>query len=259
MGKLSLTGNSAPRSRLAILSTVSFTPSDISGLAAWWDASDTATITESSGAVSQWSDKSGNARHLTQSTGSKKPTTGTRTKNSLNVIDFDGSDDQFIASTFFYALGSLTAFVVFLVDADPTQTLSTLISEHANGANGNEYTLRYKASNLNVALTAGASPNYELDTATGDPTDGSYHTAIWNDTTLAVTYNLDSQTAGTQSYTRSGSFAPANFSVGGADLLAGNSPRAHNGTIAEIIIYDSSLSGTDTTRVKTYLTAKWAL
>ncbi len=258
MGRLASTGNSRTRKRLANLPVV-FTPPAISGLAAWWDASDAASITESSGAVSQWSDKSGNAHHLTQSSSGKKPTTGTRTKNSLNVIDFDGTDDQFVASTFLYALGSMSAFVVFVVDADPTQTLSTLISEHANGANGNELTFRYKSSNLNVALTESASPRYELDSATGDPTDGSYHIASWTDSTTAVSYQVDSQTAGTTSYTRAGSFSGASFSVGGADLLAGNSPRAHNGTIAEIIIYDSVISGGDITLVKNYLIAKWAI
>jgi len=39
----------------------------------WLDADDASTITETGGAVSQWDDKSGNARHATQATGSKQP------------------------------------------------------------------------------------------------------------------------------------------------------------------------------------------
>jgi hypothetical protein len=42
-------------------------------LHAWYDASDAATITESSGLVSQWNDKSGNAFHLTQPTSARRP------------------------------------------------------------------------------------------------------------------------------------------------------------------------------------------
>jgi hypothetical protein len=60
--------------------------------ALWLDAADTTTITASSGSVSQWNDKSGNSRNFTQGTAGAQPTTGTRTQNSLNVLDFDGND-----------------------------------------------------------------------------------------------------------------------------------------------------------------------
>jgi hypothetical protein len=62
------------------------------GAALWLDAADTATITESGGFVSQWNDKSNNGRNFTQSTGANQPTTGTRTQNGLNVLDFNGNN-----------------------------------------------------------------------------------------------------------------------------------------------------------------------
>jgi hypothetical protein len=65
-----------------------WTPASIS-TSAWYDAADESTITESSGSVSQWSDKSGNDAHATQTSGSFQPSTGTETINGLNVIDFD--------------------------------------------------------------------------------------------------------------------------------------------------------------------------
>lgn len=68
-------------------------PTDEASLKMWIDASDTGTITESSGSVSQITDKSGNGNHASQSTGSQQPITGTRTINSLNALDFDGTDD----------------------------------------------------------------------------------------------------------------------------------------------------------------------
>jgi len=61
--------------------------------ALWLDAADASTITESGGVVSQWDDKSGNDRHAVQATSANKPTTGTRSLNGLNVLDFDGLDD----------------------------------------------------------------------------------------------------------------------------------------------------------------------
>ena len=63
-----------------------------SNLGFWLDASDTASLTASSGAVAQWNDKSGNGLHVTQGTADKQPTTGSATQNSLNVLSFDGAD-----------------------------------------------------------------------------------------------------------------------------------------------------------------------
>jgi len=60
--------------------------------ALWLDASDESTITESGGAVSTWSDKSGNGYDLVQATSADQPATGTRTINGLNVLDFDGTN-----------------------------------------------------------------------------------------------------------------------------------------------------------------------
>src|SRR3546814_14130651 len=42
-------------------------PTSLSGLAAWYDASDSATVTGAD-PVTQWADKSGNARHLSHAT-----------------------------------------------------------------------------------------------------------------------------------------------------------------------------------------------
>ena len=69
---------------------VAANPAALSNLALWLDASDSSTINTSSNAVSQWSDKSGNSKHATQSTADNKPSTNTATQNGLNVIDFTG-------------------------------------------------------------------------------------------------------------------------------------------------------------------------
>jgi hypothetical protein len=62
------------------------------GLKLWLDASDSSSITQSSGAVSQLSDKSGNGNHVVQSTTDNKPQTGITDLNGLNTLSFDGSD-----------------------------------------------------------------------------------------------------------------------------------------------------------------------
>ena len=84
-----------------------FSPLSLSPLA-WFDASDTSTITESGGAVTQWADKSGNANNANAGT---SPVTGTRTVNGLNVIDFITNDYLEISAT----IGKPSSFTVAAV------------------------------------------------------------------------------------------------------------------------------------------------
>jgi len=67
-------------------------PTDLPSLKAWYDASDAATITHSSNAVSQWDDKSGNSYNVTQGISSEQPLYSA----SGNSISFDGVDDALI-------------------------------------------------------------------------------------------------------------------------------------------------------------------
>ena len=68
-----------------------FSPDQVADLAMWLDASDAATVTLDSGAVSQWDDKSGNARNATQTTANNRPTT--TAVNGLTALSFDGAND----------------------------------------------------------------------------------------------------------------------------------------------------------------------
>ena len=65
-----------------------WTPADTS-VEAWYDASNTDSITHISGAVSAWNDLSGKNRHMEQTIEGDKPNTGTNTLNGLNVINSD--------------------------------------------------------------------------------------------------------------------------------------------------------------------------
>jgi len=71
-----------------------WTPTNLTGKALWYDASDASTITIATG-VSQWNDKSGNSRNLVQATTSKQPTW-----NSVDTITTDGVNDLLVSSTF---------------------------------------------------------------------------------------------------------------------------------------------------------------
>ena len=76
-----------------------FTPTMISSLALWFDASDPGTITQSGGTVSEWRDKSSNAYSVIQGTASNRPTYTTNLLNGLPGI-------QISATTYLYQVGS---------------------------------------------------------------------------------------------------------------------------------------------------------
>ena len=75
-----------------VIGSTIFLPSS-NNLALWLDASDNTTVTHSSNAVSQWSDKSGQANHLLQSDSNKKPAYSNNGLNSLPTLSFDGTSD----------------------------------------------------------------------------------------------------------------------------------------------------------------------
>jgi hypothetical protein len=81
-------------------------------LLAWWDARDATTITETSGAVSQWDDNSSNEYHLVQGTGSAQPIySATSFFGSTPGITFDGSDDVMVVPD--VDIGTIDAFAAF--------------------------------------------------------------------------------------------------------------------------------------------------
>jgi hypothetical protein len=101
-----------------------WTPADIT-TAAWYDASDVATITEAGGAVSQWDDKSGNMLHVTQGTASLQPTTGADI-NGLNAIDFTGDRMETASNPFGATINDAFVIAVQEVDAVTNDTLFSL-------------------------------------------------------------------------------------------------------------------------------------
>lgn len=88
----SLSNLSLSINRLTPVLSSLWTPSELSNVVFWGDASDASTITSSGGTVSQWDDKSGNDNHAVQSNSANRPETGVATLNSLNTISIRDSN-----------------------------------------------------------------------------------------------------------------------------------------------------------------------
>jgi hypothetical protein len=219
----------------------SFSPLSISGLQFWVDASNAATITEAAGLVSQWDDLSGNGRHLTQATGANQFTTGAGTINGLNALQTDGNDWMDTAA--FSLSQPFTAFAVFTAEADSTAQTHWI----GDKTQTNRRFLSF--SNLNLI-----NPSFGT-TLTGATTmgTGEIHqvTLQVNDASSVLRLNGAVDASGALNTN-----TLANGMRVGANQAGGTLPTV--GTLfAELLLYDSVVSGTDLTNVENYLKNKW--
>jgi hypothetical protein len=214
-----------------------FSPLDLSPTM-WFDASDTSTITESGGAVSQWADKSGNGHDLTQGTGANQPTTGTRTINSRNVVDFDGVSDRMVSGSLSPTLTQPnTIFAVFVPDATSSQYLFDAIG----GANRNAllFDTGYRPfAGVLPARTGAVLTVPQITRTVFDGTSSSLHidgaSAFAGD---AGTNSFESMTLGSR-YDGTGSI---------------------DGAVAEVIVVDGALTAQQISDTETYLAHKWGI
>jgi hypothetical protein len=89
--------------------------------ALWLDAADASTLYDATsggslvaanGAVARWEDKSGNARHFTQSNSGARPLRKVSAQNGNDIVEFDGTADYLYRGTSPISLNSFTAFSV---------------------------------------------------------------------------------------------------------------------------------------------------
>lgn len=215
-------------------------PQQIAGLAAAWDFSDTSKITASSGAVSQVNGSYGTSVTLTQATGSRQPITGTVTINGRNVLDFNGGDDLLKAVLGASMTQPVTIFMVYRMD--DTSYFKFLL-DGGDGSNS-ETIYTYDGEGVMTAFAGG----YLKGAA-------ALNTALH---LITVTYNSP-----TSSIRRDG-VSDASGVTGTqsllTDLVVGNRANgdlAVDGPIAEVLIYDALVAGSDRDAVEAYLKAKW--
>jgi len=252
--------------RAAVLGAAgaSFSPLDVSGLQLWLDASDASTITESSGSVSQWDDKSGNGNHVTQGTAANQPTTGTQTINSLNALDFDGGD--WLLSSGNLGVSNSTNFSVFAVAILDSDDKYTTIFGTGN------FGLSQQAAAFQVATNPSISSTRQMATDIWNPAGMVADTSITLGTEYVFSYLVhpwSSARSGSEFFLNGANDGAATygtvnpFLVDGPAFIGAFGPTLTssrwNGQIAEVLVYDSALSTADREAVEAYLADKWGI
>lgn len=220
------------------------------GLVAWYDFTQTQYLTLSSTAITQALDRSGNGNHTAvQGTSTKRPTFTASQLNGLSCATFDGGDTLALPSAL-YSVGA-SANTIFIVANRTTEAGTAAYPLNMSIAGTQAYYLRFNTTAgevlfLNVAAGSGAAVK------TGN-TNTNYQILMGrrSGTTQAVAVNNGAETTNTSA---------TNVTADAAYIGSLNDTSSYlTGGIAEILIYNRSLSTAEITQVNNYLANKYGI
>jgi hypothetical protein len=205
----------------------------MNGLAGWWDAADTSTITPASGAMTQWRDKSGNVAHAGSFI---TMTTGTRVQNGNNVVDmaYGGS----CRTPNITVPVPLTVILVLQSDQPAltnSQPLANASSPSVFQYNGKWALFQTGGSVLSSTVTPDAGWHVITSLFNGSGTPS----VMWYDGTQVL------------------SAAAAYAGWSNTALQLGNPTFQFDGGFGEVLLYNRALTTPERQQVESYLTAKW--
>jgi len=241
-----------------------WTPALLSDLSLWLDAADTSTITLNGSNVSQWSDKSGNAKHAVQTTASLQPEYLATGFNGKPTLKFDATDDVFFitgtsadASNDFF----IGAAFNFVTTAGAWLMIAGFRSAVATPGGGHPILQRMEGfSRIGYHHTdiAAIGVDVAVTTFTGNKiaTLGRTGGTAGNGGTATVTVTGASgnyRSTGTQTWE---STATTNFQIAGRQqALTAFSEK----NISEIILCNRNLTTLERQQYEGYLAWKWGL
>ncbi len=224
-------------------------------LAMWLDSTETATMTVSGGKLSNWTDKSGNSRTVTQGTGGNQPTySATGIGTGYPGIVFNGTTTYLSRASFAYSLGS--AQVLAVVKGTAAGTNTYLVSEGDTTANGYYGILGASTTNA-VTAKIRKDSGFALNNPTSSSAmlDGTAKVVMSSDAGTSWTPYSNGTAGTTTAYTR-GTTTLSNFAIGG--LYSGGAMASYmNVTLGELFITNGVLSTTNRQKLESYSAHKW--
>lgn len=263
--------------RAAVATWSPFSPSNVSGLAVWLDASSSDSIYDATtggslvsadGAVARWEDKSGNNRHFTQTTSGYRPLRKTAVQSGKDVIRFDGTDDYLVGGDYLDLSGtnSLTAFVVLKQSVGGAG--ENVVSKYDADSQLREQGWLFQFTSANklqaVLIYSDSSTVTNATTSSATVSASSFCVLGWKTTAGSASTSTrlyrNGSVISTTNTSATEATADSNIPVRiGAGEYVGSPWGAFNGDIGEILIYNSALSDTDRAAVESYLMTKWGI
>jgi hypothetical protein len=269
-------GTGAYSTASSAVTPTAFSPSSVSGLQLWLDASDASTLftattggslVEADGAVARWEDKSGNARHFTQATTGSRPTRKTNQQNGLDALLLDGSNDHMIGGDYLDLDGTNQITVFLAIKARTSNVNSIELINKRNNTGGDSGWYLYTNSNgkLEIGLVNNASYFVlESNSALAAFNSGAvltFKTIAGSATSATAQYRNGSLIASAVSFNQTQAAANVSKAIylGILEFPTGTFSRPFDGSFCEVIAYNSSLSDANRSAVESYLMTKWGI
>jgi hypothetical protein len=230
---------------------------NFSGLALWLDAADTSTITlDGSNNVSEWRDKSGNARHATQATSGSRPGYAADAVNGKSSIVY--SDGKFLVTP------------AFDVASNPGWTILT-----AHRITGAANTRRLYSWNNHIRILGLISTDRIVvdfhPTLDGNIGGGRFLTASADMASTAWRYSAQYLSTSERAYifgrpgtelAETSGVLPSAYSATSSVFSVGRDVPNNatlNGSYGEVIVYSRALTSGERAQALAYLAAKWKI
>jgi hypothetical protein len=245
-------------------------PSPVAGYNLWLDAADTATITLSGSAVTQWTDKSANAYTFTQGTAAQQPVSGTQSQNGKNVMVFATNDSlaaTSAASVWKFLSDGSTYTVMIACKTTDASAQQIVLSTYSGSGNSVGVTILTEVSNNfkhSVLRAVSGSPALDNNSANFVLTTAFTYMSVLGDPGNATAANRSDMRAkqGSAIKNNTVTFTPSTSNPF-QSLRVGDYIQAGAvgwiGQIGEILIYPSLLSSGDLLLNQQYLANKWGV
>jgi len=248
-----------------VISVVPWTPSQLgSNLAVWLDADDSSTITLNGSTVSQWRDKSVNARHLSQANAANQPT---RTLNALNggtALTFSGNQWLFnlaVSGLLRNVAGGSLTVVTNYTNAIQQRFAASVLNSLS--------TSRAAVFLQPTSLLAGGGRRVDSDAFTAALSATAYTngTSVIQSMSLNFAANINSQfvngsAAGTSTFSGGGNSsdtAALSLAVGCSTADGISAGNLMAGLVSEVVLTHGDPTTLDRQRIEGYLAHKWGL
>ena len=206
----------------------------------WYDAADASTITQSGGAVSQWDSKGSGGNDLVQATGANQPITNSRTINSKNAIDLNGTSHHMTTSFGSIKAQPVTRFIV--LKSDVSDINLHVLLDGIDATDRNVFWLNnipYWVTFAGVNLPGSTTPD----------TSAHVFTEILNSSSSALYQDGTSIASGD-----AGTAGAAGITLGARYT---KTERFWDGLVAEVIVVSGTLSEAERQQIEGYLAWKW--
>lgn len=231
---------------------ISFRPNTLSGMAYWLDASQSSSITLDSGAVSQWSDISGNGRHFVQATSARRPVV------SSGGLYFNGNTQFLDTTSHTVTSNSLSVFMVVEVIGRGTSATNYGRFYSLSGSGLQDYN---NSSGIILYDKAPATTTLSLYRNSSEITA---MTALNLNTKYVIGFTLSgANTLTYRNYVSSAGTTSASPTLNGVRTMLASDPALAdsnlNARIYEVAVYDRPITTIESNFLVEHLQAKWSV